>query len=532
MLLIARRSFQHALSVSLCLAFGVLPLWRGWAQEASDAQAHADRGLELAQAGNLPAAESELRRAVQLAPKDSSYLTDLGTVLAMQKKLEESTSYFEKALNLDPGNLRARRYLAANLWQLHRSAEARRHLEFLRKAAPDDRDTILLLGMVCEDLGDYATAAKLLASVPDKVRARPESIAALATSYYHLGKGDRARQTVDLCAQQSAAAESAFLCARIAEEARDFPTATRLLESLRRKYPDPARVDLHLAQIALEAHRPEECRRILAQLVQAGNRSAEVYNLLGRSLLETGQLTQAQQAFEAGLKLQPRLENNYLDLAAALQKEGKANNALETAQQCLAVLPDSYPCAELKGQIERSQDYFRQAADSFSYALRLRPGSPQAEFGLATSLAGLGQVNEATLAFEATLKADPQMASAYLEYAKLLIRAETPLRAASDAKILGLLKKSIQLSPENGEARHELGHLLFEGGKYLEALSSLQEAARLTPGDSETHYLLWRCYQKLGKASEAKEELEVYRKLSVKPHEGKSDPIDSSFPAN
>jgi len=511
------------LPACLVAALSAQPAWHGLAQTPGNAGAHAQRGLELARAGKLVDAEAELRRAVELAPNDSAYLTDLGTILATEKKLEESTECFTKALKIDPADLTARRYLAANLWQLHRPEEAKRHLELVRRADPDDRDTVLLLGMVSENLGDYVAAAKLLASVPDLVRRRPESIAALARSYYHLGKANTARQTIDLCAQQGATAESIFLCARIAEEAKDFSTAARLLESLRGKYPDQARLEFHLAQTALEAHQPEEGRRILEQLVQSGNVSAEVYNLLGRSLEAEGKLAQAQQAFKAGLSLQPRLENTYLDLALLLQKEGKANEALATAQQCLAELPNSYPCAEMKGEIERSQDYYRQATDSFSYALRLRPDSAQAKFGLATSLAGLGKVAEASEAFEATLKFDPNMALAYIEYAKLMIRADNPLPASSDAKILSLLSKAIELSPENGEARYLLGYLLFERGRYDEALSSLQKASRLTPRDSQVHYLLSRCYRKLGKTQEAAQELNIYQELSVRPHDGRQE---------
>jgi Flp pilus assembly protein TadD len=206
-----------------------------------------------------------------------------------------------------------------------------------------------------------------------------------------------------------------------------------------------------------------------------------------------------------------------------LQKEGKANEALAKAQQCLAELPNSYPCAEMKGEIERSQDYYRQATDSFSYALRLRPDSAQAEFGLATSLAGLGKIPEASEAFEATLKLDPNMALAYIEYAKLMIRADNPVPASSDAKVLSLLSRGIELSPENGEARYLLGYLLFERERYDEALSSLQKASRLAPRDSQVHYLLSRCYRKLGKTQEAAQELNIYQELSVRPHDGRQE---------
>ena len=84
----------------------------------AEAQAHADSGLQLARSGDLPSAEAELRQAVKLEPHNPEFLSTLGTLLAIDHKLEESTTVFRKALQLVPQDLTVRRYLAANLWQL------------------------------------------------------------------------------------------------------------------------------------------------------------------------------------------------------------------------------------------------------------------------------------------------------------------------------------------------------------------------------------------------------------------------------
>jgi TolA-binding protein len=98
-----------------------------------------------------------------------------------------------------------RRYLAANLWQLHNYAEAKKHLQFLLQQHPDDPPSRLLLGMVSENTQDYATAAKMLGSVPGEVVKQPESIAALARSYYHLQERDKARATLRLLVRHTRA---------------------------------------------------------------------------------------------------------------------------------------------------------------------------------------------------------------------------------------------------------------------------------------------------------------------------------------
>src|SRR6266851_2753828 len=142
----------------------------------AEAQAHADSGLQLARSGDLPSAEAELRQAVTLEPRNPEFLSTLGTLLAIDHKLEESTTVFRKALQLVPQNLTVRRYLAANLWQLHRYSEAKQQLQILLQQQPNDAASRLLRGMVAENTQDYATAAKMLSSVPDEVAKRPESI--------------------------------------------------------------------------------------------------------------------------------------------------------------------------------------------------------------------------------------------------------------------------------------------------------------------------------------------------------------------
>ena len=179
------------------LAFLILAIPSLCAAQSTEARSHADRGLELAHSGDITSAESELRKAVKLEPNNPEFLSALGTLLAMQKKLEESTTVFRKALQFAPADLTSRRYLAANLWQLHRYGEAKHELEIILRQRPDDAPSRLLLGMVSENSGDYATAAKMLSSVPQEVEKQPESIAALASSYYHLNERGKARAALE-----------------------------------------------------------------------------------------------------------------------------------------------------------------------------------------------------------------------------------------------------------------------------------------------------------------------------------------------
>ncbi len=183
----------------------------GPAQRPEEAQVHATKGVEAAQQGNLKTAEAELRQAVEMEPRNPDYLGTLGAILGTEQELEESNGYLEKALAIIPNDIATRRNLASNQFLLGRLQPAKKNLDRILKAKPDDSTSVLLLGMVEEELKDYPQAARLLGSVPDQVRQRPESLAALARAYYHTGQKEKARETLEKLQDHPAGPEGVFL---------------------------------------------------------------------------------------------------------------------------------------------------------------------------------------------------------------------------------------------------------------------------------------------------------------------------------
>ena len=99
------QSFATRLSlITVVLATALLYTSAAVTDDQNTAESHSDKGLQLVQAGDLAGAESELRIAVALEPNNPEFLSNLGTVLAMGKNLEESTKVFKRALKLDPTN--------------------------------------------------------------------------------------------------------------------------------------------------------------------------------------------------------------------------------------------------------------------------------------------------------------------------------------------------------------------------------------------------------------------------------------------
>jgi Flp pilus assembly protein TadD len=231
-------------AMPLVLALNVQALSGVPGQAIREAEGHAQAGLRFAEQNDLKNAEAELRRAVDLSPNNPQYLTGLGGILGMQRKLEESTSYLEKALKLDPDNLVSRRNLASNHWQMGHFEDAKLHLRQILRAKPEEPRTTLLLGMVEESLKNYAKAAELLQKVSALVKQQPESVAALSRAYYHRGEKQKARELLDVLLDHPAGPRGILLGAQTASDAEDYKTAEKLLELIQSSYPDRAAVGL------------------------------------------------------------------------------------------------------------------------------------------------------------------------------------------------------------------------------------------------------------------------------------------------
>jgi len=509
----------------LLLAFqtvSVIPIVHG-SNSQSNAAEHEDKGLQLASAGDLSGAEIELREAVRLAPGNSRFLANLGTVLAMENKLEDSISIFERALKLDPGDVTVRRYLAANLWQLNRYREARQHLELILKGHPDDQQSRLLLGMVAENMKDYTTALKMLASVPDEVRKQPESTAALARSYYHFGQNENARRTLADLLTNAGGEKGVLLGAQIADEAGDYGTAENLLTSIRSNFPDPAMLGYRLALVQYHAKQFEESQKTLLDLLAAGYKSGQILNLLAWCYDKRNDPKEAVQALKEGINLEPSEESNYVDLIQILSADGSLPRALETAKRASTALPGSSRIFLLKGSIELKVGQFTDAIASYAHAVELDPASADGLLGLAEAEDAAGMIQDATVRYEAGMTRFPKDVRFKLQFALMLLKEAETGDSVAQTRAEQLLKSAVAQNHSLPEAHYQLGDLALKSGHPVEAVQELKQAAQLDPKSAKACYALARAYRRLGRNEDAAREMDRYQKLK----EAEPQPISS-----
>jgi Flp pilus assembly protein TadD len=479
-----------------------------FAYQRSAAQSHLEHGFSLARSGNLEAAESELRQAATLSPKDAQVLTSLGTVLAMRHKLEESSEIYRSALKIDGEDLTTRRYLAANLWQLHLYPEAKKNLQFILARKPDDKGSRLLLGMVSENAGDYATAARMLGSVPEEVKKEPKSMAALARSYYHVGETEKARTVLNQMSE--ADASTIFLAGQIADEMTDYVTAERLFKSLEGVSAIHGETQYQLALVAYHAGHFPQCEQILSTL---GPKTAAAMNLLGWCYQKQGKKPEARAAIEESIASAPSEMTNYLDQTKILLAQHALPAALQSARRTADKFPQAATALAMQGTVEMEMGQFTDAVGSFAKAKALDASQPDAWLGLARAQSSAGLTTPAEASFAEGIRRFPKNASFKSGYAELLLKKADSGDAKAAVQAEQLLRAALAIEPNLSDAHYQLGNLALKNNQLPEAQQHLEQAAKLAPSNGQIHFALARLYRRLGRTHDADLQMKQYDSL-------------------
>ena len=486
------------------------------AATADTAREHAERGREAIARGETKTAESELRQAVQLAPREAEFLALLGVALGIEQKLQESDAYLEKALGIDPTDTATRRNLAWNQFQLGQLTPAKSNLERVLKQKPGDHQATLILGMVDEELKDYRAASRLLESVPDQVRQRPESMAALARAYYHVDRAEKAAETLQELTHPSYGPEGVFLGGQVAAEVHDFKTAQSLFGSIWSAYPNTPKLAYNLALADYNMQQFSNGEATLRRVIAAEHDSSEIYNLLAWCLYKQDDFRGAAAALDKAIALDPADETNYLDGGMMLLEHHLYGAALDAAEKTLEVAPESYRGHRLKALVELKMGRVNDAEALYQRAVELNPADAQAITGLATAQLDKGNAHQAEETLKRAIERLPNEALLYQAYGSMLLWGEGESSRASEFRAVELLRKAIALDGSLAEAHYQLGKLALREDRVRDAQQELEAVVKLDPRSSKNHYALAQVYRKLGRKDDAAHEVAQFQALKGK----------------
>lgn len=523
----------------------LLVLLPGWPGAAAGFEGDAWRGPGVdAPRPPVLAAEAE-RRVEAMARVATGYL-------AAADGPEEAMEHYLRALELDPGNAPLAQELAAMHLQRGEVPEALGVLKDALKRQPDSSGLALrIAGIYVVSLRKFEPAERYtqqaLAAAPDLIEPYQmlysihratgrtgEAVRVLQRAgrrtnedaSYWAGLGDLwmrqllaegklrdAEAAAPALAHYRRAVEAGRNDAAVLLRALNFFFAGGYLEDAvacgrRLLVLQPAdtasREKVALALVA--AGREDEALTELEAVVADNPASLLAYRTHGEVLLQRGDPAGALPKFEKALLLHdedPRLYLEVVDLCVRSEKLERAAWWLGQARAKFSRLPElPYYEGQILGHLKR----WREALNAFDAAAELAAQSQASlltadfHFQHGVMAERSGEHAQAEKHFRACLALDGQHAPAlnYLGY----MWAE---RGENLGESEALIRRALEREPANYAYLDSLGWVLYQQGRYHEALAPLQEAARLsveTP-DAVIEEHLGDVLEKLGRRAEA-----------------------------
>jgi tetratricopeptide (TPR) repeat protein len=268
---------------------------------------------------------------------------------------------------------------------------------------------------------------------------------------------------------------------------------------------DNAEVRYKLAQSFLKTGQRDQAIRSLEEMLKANPLKFEIYEFLARLYEEAGNKERALSNYEQALLLAPNQPENYLHTAEVqleLKKFDEAIGTLEEARRRFPIPQITYSLAIALSTAKRYSD----ALPIFEAALQeaqsseeeLIDGSFYFNYGATAEQAGL--VDKAATLLKKSIELDPSKAAqAYNYLGYMWVDRNLNLDEAG-----AMIRKALEIEPENGAFLDSLGWFYFKKGDLTRAISELLHAADLiNPADPVVYEHIGDTYRALGNTAQA-----------------------------
>ncbi len=525
----------------------------------------------------LKLAIAEYETISRLEPKSVEDHLLLGQLYTLDKQPAKGKAEFEAARNLDPGSEDAVLNLARLYGEQGETKQSIKVLESVPESQRSEKIEFALASSYDEerDTQDAIAAYKsLLAAQPDNA----DAARALARDY--MLNGDNAGAMAIYKKMSQADPTDAFALVRLADLERRTGDYTGALASLDKAQafvkdsPSLANeLQFNRALVEDTLNHYDEAEAILEKLEAASfhgdnhytdeernNRSvfldrlANVYREQGktaqavetyRKMVDLGgeyvargyqfmidtyrdahDFPKALEAAQEAAKQQPNNRDLKLILAAQLCDNGKTEEGLKlAAAQLNNTAADRDVYLDIAQMQQRLKNY-SQASDAIDKAEKLA-AKPDDRifiyFERASLLQSEKHYDEAEESYRKVLVIDPNNAMALNDLGFMQVDRGVKLEDS-----LKMIKKAVELDPQNGAYLDSLGWAYFKLGQYELAEQNLRNAVDRSPSDPSLHDHLGQLYEKMGRLKLASEQWDKALKLYASSSPADVDPADKT----
>lgn len=199
--------------------------------------------------------------------------------------------------------------------------------------------------------------------------------------------------------------------------------------------------------------------------------------------------------------------------SAALGREEYAA-AAESFERALEAEPRSQSALLKLGIARAALQEWDAAIAAYRELLEIEPRHKRALNNLANVYFRQGRYDEAVGWYERALDVDPDYLLAAFHYAWVLRQLNRPEEAEPMfVRCLELQATDDRERKTRADSLYYLGALRFRSGDHEQTARYMEQVLAVAPGHAEARYYLGMAYRHLGRMDEAREQLEVHRRL-------------------
>jgi len=403
---------------------------------------------------------NEVLASIPAAQRTSKIYSAMGTTYEQQKDYKKAIESFKQALALDKENLDAMRGLAQNLANDNQIEASLEQYRAIQDADPQDATAALRVAEIYRSMGKFDLAMenlkKAAALEPDLLEI-PYNQALILEAQ---GKYDDA-----------AAILQKLVSHPLTADARAVDKSTRALFLER------------LGNIYREENRPMLAIETFRKIIDLGGKEASRgYQDLIEAYRDQKQWAEATRVANEAAKKLPDDKDIKLTLAQQMADSGKGDESVQLAKSVLKGGPEDRDSYIMLSQIYMRLKRWKDSEDALAQAEKLAAHPEEKEyirFLQGSIYERQKKYDQAEQAFRQVLQQDPSnsMALNYLGY--MLADRNTHLEEA-----LTLVKKALDLDPQNYNYIDSLGWVYFKLGNYDQAEENLRRAADKSPNDA------------------------------------------------
>jgi tetratricopeptide (TPR) repeat protein len=462
-----------------------------------------------AESGDYDLAAKEIE-AVAVADRTAKMEAALGAAYDQLKRPKEAIAAYQRAADMEPGDLRTVDALAQALLADNQLDEA---LKQYRELAAEDPENSSALVRICEIQRRQGKYEDALATIRQARKIKPEDLEA---GYNEgllldvLGRYDEAASTYEKMVDEISHANGAY---------REDEKANRAIFLER------------LGTVYHEQNKTAEAIATYQKLIDMGGESAvRGYQFQVDTWRDVRQFDKAVEVAHKAVEANPKDRDLKLMLAGELIDLGKTEEGLTMAKGLLANNNDDHPVWLALGQMCVRAHRWKEAEEAFdkAEALTTKTDEKKAKEERTTLLFMRGEWAErqkryepAEQFFRQALALDPESAMTlnYLGY----MMAD---RGKQFPEALKMIRKAVELEPMDGAYLDSLGWVYFKMGEYELAEENLRQAVERDSTDPTVHDHMGDLYAKTGRIRLAAAQWEISLAQSAKSAAADVDPAE------